>query len=225
MQRAAWNGDVVERVELEFIWEDGVSRVAQWSACPLYDGYGNICGSIATMVDVTEMVTMARDLDRNRMHLEELVVDLLQSKELFYNTVENMMDCVSICTAVRNKEGQIIDFIVDYVNQAACTNSQKTKEELSGHSLLNFSSKVIESGFFEGYCKVIETGKPFYGESIYYSNSNNKYVEGAYENRTFKLGDGVVVTYRNITQRKRNEILTLELSEERFIKIFQSSPI
>jgi len=223
-QRAAWYGEEVVGCEIEFVWEDGISRIGRFSSSPLRDESGKICGAITTMEDITDIVHMARELGSHKTQLEHLVEDLQKSEGLFHAAIENMIDCVSICTAVRNKDGQIVDFIVDYVNQAACKNSQMTKDDLTGHSLLAFSPKVIESGFFEAYCKVIETGEPFYSESIYYSNYNNKYVDGAYENQTFKLRDGVVATYRNITQRKRDEISTLALSEERFNKVFQASP-
>ena len=56
MQRAAWYGEVINRFELEFVWEDGDSKVARWSASPLRDDKGNICGAIATMEDVTDLI-------------------------------------------------------------------------------------------------------------------------------------------------------------------------
>jgi len=55
MQRAAWYGEVIDRFELEFVWEDGDSKFSQWSTCPLRDDNGNICGAIATMEDVTDL--------------------------------------------------------------------------------------------------------------------------------------------------------------------------
>ena len=49
MQRAAQYGEDVVGEELEFLWGDGVSKIARWSASALRDENGNICGCIATM--------------------------------------------------------------------------------------------------------------------------------------------------------------------------------
>lgn len=204
-QRAAWFGEEVAGCEIEFVWEDGISRIGRFSSTPLRDESGKICGAITTMEDITDLVHMAKDLDRQKKHLEQLIVAQRESKKLFKTTIENMMDCVMMFTAVRNKDEEIVDFVVDYVNQATCSNNHMTKEQQVGHRLSELSPSFIETGFFKAYCKVIETGEQFCRESIFYSNSN-KDVEGAYDNRTFKMGDGVVTTYRNITDKKRDEI-------------------
>lgn len=225
IQRSAWKGEEVSGLEIEFVWEDGVSKTARFSSSPLRDDKGNICGAITTMEDITDLVHLARELDMKNKEFEQTMSDLQQSKELFYNTVENQMDSVIICTAVRDDDSKIVDFTLDYANQVACKTSNKTREDLIGHSLLAFSTDMVDTGLFDAYCQVVETGESFSSESIYYSNPNNKVVEGAYDNRTFKVGDGVVVTYRNITERKRSETDILRASEERFAKIFYSSPL
>lgn len=224
-QRAAWKGEEVSGLEIEFIWDDGVSKIARFSSSPLRDENGNICGAITTMEDITDLVHLARELDEKNKEFEQTMNELHMSKELFYNTVENMMDSVIICTSVRDDNSKIVDFTLNYANQVACKTSHKQSEEIIGHSLLTFSPDMIDTGLFDAYCKVVETGESLALESIYYNNMNNKYVEGAYDNRTFKMGDGVVVTYRNITERKRLEAEILSASEERFTKIFYSSPL
>lgn len=224
-QRAAWNGEEVSGLEIEFIWEDGVSKVGRFSSSPLRDKKGNICGAISTMEDITDLVHMARELDIKNKELEQTMNELQQSKELFYNTVDNMMDSVVICSAVRDNDSKIVDFTIDYANQVACKTAHKKSDEILGRSLLALSPDIVDTGLFDAYCQVVKTGESFALESIYYNDTNNKFVAGAYDNRTFKMGDGVVVTYRNITGRKRLEAEILSASEERFTKIFYSSPL
>lgn len=224
-QRAAWYGEEVSGLEIEFVWDDGVSKIGRFSSSPLKDENGKICGAITTMEDITDLVHLARELDIKNKELEQTMNELQQSRELFYNTVDNMMDSVIICTTVRDDNNKIVDFTLDYVNQVACKTGNKTREELIGHSLLAFSAGIVETGLFDAYRQVVETGESFSRESIYYSNSNNTFVEGAYDNKTFKMGDGVVVTYQNITEKKRSESEILRASEERFAKIFYSSPL
>ena len=73
MQQAARYGKEIVGCELEFVWEDGIFKIAQWSAIPLKDENGIICGCIATMEDITDVVHMSRELDRHKSRLEELV--------------------------------------------------------------------------------------------------------------------------------------------------------
>lgn len=72
-QRAAWYGEEVAGCEIEFVWEDGISRIGRFSSSPLRDESGKICGAITTMEDITDLVHIARELDRHKMHLEDLV--------------------------------------------------------------------------------------------------------------------------------------------------------
>ncbi|WP_207647205.1 ATP-binding protein [Desulfosporosinus sp. BG] len=88
IQRAAWYGEEITRCELEFIWEDGVSKIAQWSASPLRDDTGNICGAIATMEDITEIIYMARELDMHKSQLEELVEKTTEAWKLQFEKLQ-----------------------------------------------------------------------------------------------------------------------------------------
>jgi len=50
--------------------------------------------------------------------------------------VENLLDCFGIYTSVRDQSGRIIDFSIEYVNAAACTNKGMTQSEQIGKRLL-----------------------------------------------------------------------------------------
>lgn len=67
--RAAWDGEEVTGCNLEFVWEDGISKIGRFSSIPLRDKTGKICGAITTMVDITDIVHKARELDKQKMHL------------------------------------------------------------------------------------------------------------------------------------------------------------
>jgi PAS domain S-box-containing protein len=75
MHQAAWYGKEIVGFEIEFVWEDGISKIARWSAMPLRDENGIICGSIATMEDITEVVHLARELEIHKNNLEKEVAE------------------------------------------------------------------------------------------------------------------------------------------------------
>lgn len=64
--RAAWDGEEVAGCDLEFVWEDGISKIGRFSSIPLRDERGEICGAITTIVDITDLVHKARELDKQK---------------------------------------------------------------------------------------------------------------------------------------------------------------
>ncbi|MEE9190204.1 MAG: PAS domain-containing protein, partial [Candidatus Neomarinimicrobiota bacterium] len=62
--------------------------------------------------------------------------ELLKATEIKFRTsVENLIDPFGIYSAVRDESGEIEDFIVEYVNKAACKSNQMTYEEQVGKKL------------------------------------------------------------------------------------------
>jgi len=82
-------------------------------------------------------------------------------------SVENLLDCFGIYTSVRDQSGRIIDFSIEYVNAAACTNKGMTQSEQIGKRLLELLPSNYEAGLFEEYCQVVETGEPFKEALVY----------------------------------------------------------
>lgn len=73
--RSAWYGDEITGFELEYVWQDGVSKIAIVSTSPLRDETGVIIGAIATSEEVTEPIHMYRNSNSHGLSLQELVDD------------------------------------------------------------------------------------------------------------------------------------------------------
>lgn len=142
-----------------------------------------------------------RQEKQTREHMEAA---LEASQTRFRASVETILDCFSIYSAVRCHTGKIQDFCIAYLNAAACEQVGGNQEDLQGQSLCQLLPMHLETGLFEAYCRVVESGEPFMGEvSIYTPNSEQ--VQTVLDVRAAKLEDGVVVTWRDITQRKQGE--------------------
>jgi len=131
---------------------------------------------------------------------------LRRSEERFRASVDTLIDCFAIYTAIRDDRGVIVDFRTDYVNLPACRNNCLTREQQVGRSLLELLPAHRESGLFDKYCRVVETGEPLDIEEIFYEDVFG----GARLGRTFsirvsKLDDGYVAAWRDITDRKQTE--------------------
>ena len=149
---------------------------------------------------------------------------LKESEEKFRTSIENMMDCFAIFSAVRNGSGQITDFLIDYVNDGICQRLQIEREKLIGQSLLESLPDHQTNGLFAKYCEVVESGNPLAQKVVYEGLfSNGRKIEGIFEQRVVKLKDGFALSYRDITEQERIEE-KLKASEETFSKAFRLNP-
>jgi PAS domain S-box-containing protein len=138
-------------------------------------------------------------------------VEIRQNDELFRVSVENMLDCFGIYSAIRDNLGQIVDFRFDYLNAAALESNQMTCADI-GKSLCEVFSAHHKTDLFEEYCRVVETGEPLIKEDMIYSDvfGGSKQLTRAYDIRASKLGDGFVVSWRDVTTRKQAELTQQE---------------
>ena len=100
------------------------------------------------------------------------------------------------------RAGAIVDFRWTYVNPAAATILKHNREELVGKQLLAvLPGNKQNSELFERYVKVVETGQPHKIELVYEGEG----IQGWFRNMAVKLGDGVAVSFADITARKQYE--------------------
>jgi PAS domain S-box-containing protein len=159
---------------------------------------------------------------RTAIENAELKRELQRSQETFLTSVENMLDCFGIFSAMRDDSGQIVDFRIDYLNAAACESNQMPKEMQLGRGLCEILPAHRESGLFGEYCQVVETGEPLIKESLMYDDTyGDRRLIRAFDIRVTKLNDGFVSSWRDVTDRKRLELeqkqtnLDLQKSQER----------
>src|ERR671933_914752 len=117
-----------------------------------------------------------------------------------------MLDCFVIYTAIRDESGEIIDFLIEYVNAAACQNNRLTKQEQIGKRLCELLPAYRETGLFDEYCEVVETDQPLVKESLLYEDfDKDQQLSRAFDIRVVKFGDGFAAAWRDVTERKQAE--------------------
>ncbi|BAZ33287.1 two-component hybrid sensor and regulator [Cylindrospermum sp. NIES-4074] len=187
-------------------------------------GYGNETVAVQAMKNgVQDYLVKGEttgELLRSTIHSAiknaQLAQKLQESEDRFRASVENMLDCFSIYSAIRNNRGEILDFRIDYVNAAACECHQMTKQEQLGKGLCEILPTHRESGLFDEYCQVVDTGEPLVKESQNYIYFDGKQqLSKVFDFRITKMGDGLVASWRDVTEKKQAEE-QLRLSNERF---------
>ncbi|MBG1262392.1 PAS domain-containing protein [Nostoc commune] len=195
--------------EYRIILPDGSIRWVHDRCFPLRDETGEIYRFAGIAEDISD-----------RKHS---LASLQDSQERFRTSVENMLDCFGVYRAVRNEQGQIVDFVTEYVNDAACLNNQMTYEQQIGRGLCELLPGHRESGLFNEYCQVVETGQPLIKDSLVYEdNYGEQRLVRAFDIRVAKFGDGFVATWRDITVRQQTQE-ALRQSEEFKNRILDSS--
>ncbi len=105
---------------------------------------------------------------------------------------------VSIASAIRDREGRILDFRIEYVNLAVGRWAGVPRESLIGLITGEILSELRSSGIFDRLCDVVETGRPFSAEgaSVADAVTGGAWVGGLYDLRAIRLGDGYLSTWQ-----------------------------
>ncbi len=144
--------------------------------------------------------------------------ELIQRQEMFAAAVGSMLDAFAIAHAVRDEGGRIVDFEYEYVNDAACREYQRTREETVGRRALDVLPGYAEAGVLAQCVAVVETGKPLDVNAAVLEDPRGKGDTRArvFDYRLVRLGDGITITWRDVTKRVA--------AEERFRALLQAAP-
>lgn len=150
---------------------------------------------------------------------------LVDSEERFHTSIENLLEPFGIYRAVRGPGGEIVDFVIEYVNPAAAAATGLSRGDQIGRRLLELFPGRLESGLFDDYCRVVETGEPLLKDAVSIQDVlGEQMVVRAFDMRVTKLGDGFAAAWRDITERKNAE-RELKESEERLMTMVRNLPL
>lgn len=152
--------------------------------------------------DVSAVLWIVHDLSREY----QLTKERTQTANLLHATMDASQDMIQVFKAVRNEEGEIIDFKWILTNHEG----EKWMPDVIGKSLLETQPGVVEEGIFDTFKKVVETGIPDQSERHYVHEQFN----GWFYQSTVKLNDGIATTTRDITARKKAEQEVLLLKDK-----------
>ncbi|MBW4643657.1 MAG: PAS domain-containing protein [Goleter apudmare HA4340-LM2] len=217
---------------LEFLEQLQQQAKGAMPAVVMLTGYGNEAVAVQAMKsgvqDYLVKGQTTAELLRSTIHSAiknaQLSQELQCSEERFRTSIENMLDCFGIYSAIRNHTGEITDFRIDYVNAAACEFNQMTPEEHLGKGLCEILPIHRESGLFNEYCQVVETGEPLIKESLVYTSFyGQQQLTKAFDIRIAKMGDGFVASWRDVTKKKQAE-QRLQESQQLIERIAETTP-
>ena len=106
---------------------------------------------------------------------------------------------IVVMEAIRAPDGRITDFRFMLANPMSERMLFRTVDEMVGNTLLALFPGNIESGLFDGYVAVTETGEPMEVETYY----RDERLEFWLNVSAVRVGDGVAITFTDISARQR----------------------
>ena len=147
------------------------------------------------------------DLRSSEERFRAAEVERRSSEERFRATAASLLDSFTIVSPVRDPGGEIIDFRHEYVNDAYCALVGFDRERLLGHRLGELFPQFPGSDRFAVYRRVAETGEPCRTEAVHDEGAwaGTLLATRVIDTVIAPLGENLVVSARDVTERKRNE--------------------
>ena len=129
-----------------------------------------------------------------------------ESQARFQTSIETLIDPFVLLRPVRDEAGQIVDFVYEYANDAACETNVLAREELVGMRVLERFTPLAPAGLFDAYATAIETGEPLAIDDFAHADSRGEVPDQRFfDVRALKAGELLVLTWRDVTERDRAE--------------------
>lgn len=133
-------------------------------------------------------------------NIRQLLATAQSEHARFIAAAENTLDDFYIFDGVPDATGTIVDFRFSYINPNAERRLHVAREKLIGRVLTEVRPFMIRSGLIEKYREVVRTGQPFITE-VYL---DDEMIKATWlKVQVVKLGDGIAITSRDITEDKR----------------------
>ena len=189
-------------------------RLTSSKAVPIFNRQGAITEWLGAATDITTKKEAERQIqqaeEKYRVTLEheieERTLQLKESRDLLQATMNASTDMIQVFEAVRNEQGEIVDFKWILINHT----SEKIYGNIIGKSLLQRNPGVVKEGIFNTFKEVVETGIHNQSERHYI----HEQFDGWFYQSTVKLGDGVATTTMDITERKKAQEEIFRLKDE-----------
>jgi PAS domain S-box-containing protein len=145
------------------------------------------------------------------------------SEERLRRALDAMLDSVVMAEAVRNEDGEIVDFRFTYMNPATVDVAGRRPRTGIGQLMSAASPGIRSSGLIEMGRRVVETGEAVVLDGVEFSDTRGgEQITGVYDLRASRVDDGLLLTYRNVAERHRTE-RALRETEQRFRVALQHS--
>src|SRR5205823_5442454 len=167
---------------------------------PLADRFGYAMLLLFALV-MAGVLLMRRQLTPLTDALKKSREEAARVAQQFRAAAESSLDAYFIMESVRAVRDAVVDFRITYVNASGEVLIGRPSEKVIGKTLKEVMPDVQAQFFIERYRRIVTTGESLSEEFHTAGDATASWVA----HQAVKLGDGVSVTARDVTQRKTVE--------------------
>ncbi|GAB2530618.1 sensor histidine kinase [Spirosoma aerophilum] len=132
---------------------------------------------------------------------QQLEADLIRQTDQLRTTLDASLNAILSLSALRNEQGEIIDFRMDTANATVKRMTGRDVDKIRGRTLLEVFPGNAENGFLDLFKRVVNTGEAEQSMQYYHDDQG---LEGWFEVSAVKQSeDRVVVTFINVTDHQQ----------------------
>ncbi len=151
---------------------------------------------------------------RSLRALEEATRELETQNARLRGVFDSQFDPFVLLEAVRDDAGHVIALRYAAASDAALDYHGLTRDQLVGHLLADILPGLVADGTHAAYLEVVATGVPLVLDDFPYADDRSG-ITHRFDVRAVKAGDGVAVTFRDVSAR-HDAAAALAASEERY---------
>jgi signal transduction histidine kinase len=114
-------------------------------------------------------------------------------------------EAVGLLWAIRDDDGEIVDFAFGYGNPAIMRRFRLVSSMRDRYTLLEALPQMRDSRALAAYVQVCDSGEPWVEEITYDTPFGDGYMLGTFVQRTARFGDGLSVFLTDVTRARRME--------------------
>lgn len=149
-----------------------------------------------------------------KKRLEKQNLELLNNRAFLNNIFKSISHVVIHFKSIRDKNGTITDFEILFVNEKINPITGDIPEKIINKKISEVYPDIFSDNVLEHLVKVVEEGNTQQYQVPYYNNNFEQW----FRVTAIKLGDGVTVTLREITEEKKTSDRLTQLNEELVIQ-------
>ncbi len=178
---------------------DGEERWVHDRGYPVRDDHGQVVRVVGLAEDVTP-----RELADQKVQ---------RSEERYRAASEAGLDAFFLLDAVRDERGRLVDFVFTDLNRRGAELVSRQREDVIGQRLCELLPVNRDEMFLGEYEKVVETGHGLSRE-FRIDAADEGILARWMEQQVVRVGDGIAISARDITDRKRSEQEIVRQREE-----------
>ena len=164
----------------------GVMHVGWGAPRPITEEMTTLAGTVSLLVTLA----LARIVATHDAHEVE-----------FRHALDAMLDDVVVARAVRDGDGEIVDFVIEFVNSHGSSGARRGSDGLVGQMICEVHPDWRTSGMFDRFRDVVESGIPNQGHRVQYADAmvDGDRRQAYWTIQVAKLNDGYISASRDVT--------------------------